>query len=110
MPEQRLSVVVTRRLPEAVETRMKELFDVTLNHDDTPMSRDALVAAVKNADVLVPTLTDQIDAALLAQAGERLRLIANFGAGVDHIDVQTARQPRGLQSSLQELQLSALGI
>ena len=98
MPEQRLSVVVTRRLPEAVETRMKELFDVTLNHDDTPMSRDALVAAVKNADVLVPTLTDQIDAALLAQAGERLRLIANFGAGVDHIDVQTARQ-RGIHVS-----------
>ena len=95
MPDKRLSVVVTRRLPEAVETRMSELFDVTLRTEDTKMSRDALVAAIKTADVLVPTVTDQIDAALLAQAGERLKLIANYGAGVDHIDVQTARQ-RGI--------------
>ncbi|MDJ1014975.1 MAG: D-glycerate dehydrogenase [Paracoccaceae bacterium] len=95
MPEQRLSVVVTRRLPEAVETRMSELFDVALRPDDRPMERDALIAAVRNADVLVPTITDQIDAGLLAQAGERLKLIANFGAGVDNIDVQTARQ-RGI--------------
>lgn len=95
MPDKRLSVVVTRRLPEAVETRMSELFDVTLRVEDTKMSRDALVAAIKTADVLVPTVTDQIDAALLAQAGERLKLIANYGAGVDHIDVQTARQ-RGI--------------
>ena len=98
MPEPRLSVVVTRRLPEAVETRMSELFDVTLRSDDTPMSRDALAAAMKGADVLVPTITDEIDAALLAQAGDRLKLIANFGAGVDNIDVQTARQ-RGIHVS-----------
>ena len=95
MSEPRLSVVVTRRLPEAVETRMSELFDVTLRPDDAPMSRDALAAAMRGADVLVPTITDEIDAALLAQAGDRLKLIANFGAGVDNIDVQTARQ-RGI--------------
>ncbi len=95
MPEQRLSVVITRRLPEVVETRMSELFDVTIRQDDTPMSREELAAAMKSADILVPTITDEIDAALLAQAGERLKLIANFGAGVDNIDVQTARQ-RGI--------------
>ncbi|MEO1452864.1 MAG: D-glycerate dehydrogenase [Pseudomonadota bacterium] len=95
MASQRLSVVVTRRLPEVVETRMKELFDVTLHDRDTAMDRAELVTAVQSADVLVPTLTDPIDAGLLAQAGERLKLIANYGAGVDHIDVQTARQ-RGI--------------
>ncbi len=95
MPDKRLKVVVTRRLPEAVEQRMSELFEVTLNQDDIPMSRDALTAAMKDADVLVPTITYQIDAGLLAQAGERLKLIASFGAGVDHIDVTTARQ-RGI--------------
>lgn len=95
MPGQRLSVVVTRRLPESIETRMKELFDVQLRDDDTPMSRDQLVAAIKDADVLVPTVTDFIDAPLLAQAGEKLKLIANYGAGVDRIDVATARQ-RGI--------------
>ena len=91
MPDKRLSVVVTRRLPEAVEARMSELFDVTLSQDDKPMSKDQLIAAVKDADVLVPTITDTIDAGILAQAGERLKLIANFGAGVDNIDVDYAR-------------------
>jgi lactate dehydrogenase-like 2-hydroxyacid dehydrogenase len=95
MPSARLSVVVTRRLPEAVERRMRELFDVTLREDDSPMSAEELAQAVKAADVLVPTITDRIDAGLIAQAGERLKLIANYGAGVDHIDVQTARQ-RGI--------------
>ena len=95
MPTARLSVVVTRRLPEAVETRMKELFDVQLRDDDTPMTRAELVEAMASADVLVPTLTDEIDAGLIGQAGPRLRLIANYGAGVDHIDVATARQ-RGI--------------
>jgi len=92
MPLQRLSVVVTRRLPEAVETRMKELFDVDLRDPDTPMSREELARAMRSADVLVPTITDEIDAALIAQAGERLKLIANYGAGVDNIDVATCRQ------------------
>ncbi len=92
MPRTRLTVVVTRQLPEPVETRMKELFDVELREDDSPMSRDELAAAMKRADVLVPTLTDRIDAGMLAGAGERLKLIANYGAGVDHIDVATARQ------------------
>ena len=92
MPAPRLSVVVTRRLPEAVESRMKELFDVELRPDNARMSRDELVDAMTRADVLVPCITDQIDANMLARAGERLRLIANYGAGVDHIDVASARQ------------------
>lgn len=95
MPKERLSVVVTRRLPEVVETRMMELFDVRLREDDTPMSRDELLEAMQTADVLVPTLTDTIDAGMIGQAGERLKLIANYGAGVDHIDVGTARS-RGI--------------
>ncbi|MDX2484132.1 MAG: D-glycerate dehydrogenase [Pseudodonghicola sp.] len=95
MPRERLSVVVTRRLPEAVETRLSELFDVRLREEDTPMTRTELIEAVKTADVLVPTLTDAIDAGLIAQASDKLKLIANFGAGVDHIDVATARQ-RGI--------------
>jgi glyoxylate reductase len=95
MPSGRLSVVVTRRLPEPVETRMKELFDVELRDPDTPMTREELVAAMRRADVLVPTITDAIDAGLLGQAGDKLKLIANYGAGVDHIDVATARQ-RGI--------------
>lgn len=92
MPSARLSVVVTRRLPDPVETRMAELFDVQLRETDIPMTRAELTRAVKTADVLVPTLNDRIDAALLSQAGDQLKLIANYGAGVDHIDVQTARQ------------------
>ncbi|QFU09594.1 Glycerate dehydrogenase [Rhodobacteraceae bacterium THAF1] len=95
MPAERPSVVVTRRLPEPVEARMAELFDVTLREDDTPMTRDELIDAVGRADVLVPTVTDQIDARLLARAGERLKLIAHYGSGVDNIDVATARQ-RGI--------------
>ena len=95
MPSTRLNVVVTRRLPDAVETRMKELFDVELRDPDTRMTRDDLAAAIQRCDVLVPTLTDTIDAAMLAQAGNRLKLIANYGAGVDHIDVASARQ-RGI--------------
>jgi glyoxylate reductase len=92
MSPKRLSVVVTRRLPDAVETRLKELFDVELRDEDTTMSREELLAAMKRADVLVPTITDTIDGAMLGQAGEKLKLIANYGAGVDHIDVQSARQ------------------
>ncbi len=95
MPTARLSVVVTRRLPEVVETRMKELFDVQQRDSDTPMSRAELVEAMARADVLVPTLSDEIDAGLIAQAGPQMRLIANYGTGVDHIDVATARQ-RGI--------------
>ena len=95
MPSKRLSVVVTRRLPEVVETRLNELFDVRLRDDDTPMTRGALVDAMQEADVLVPTVTDKIDAGLIGQAGDRLKLIANYGAGFDHIDVQTARS-RGI--------------
>ena len=88
-------VVVTRKLPDTVETRMRELFDAQLNLDDKPMSQAQLTEAVKVADVLVPTVTDRIDAAVLSQSGEKLRLIANFGNGVDNIDVATALQ-RGI--------------
>ena len=95
MSGNRTKVVLTRRLPEPVETRLKELFDVTLRNHDTPMSRAELVDAIKTCNVLVPTITDKIDAGLLGQAGANLKLIANFGAGIDHIDVETARQ-RGI--------------
>ncbi|MDP3548287.1 MAG: D-glycerate dehydrogenase, partial [Phreatobacter sp.] len=88
-------VVVTRKLPDTVETRMRELFETRLNVDDKPMSQADLVAAVKSAEVLVPTVTDRIDAAVLSQAGPQLRLIAQFGNGVDNIDVATAVQ-RGI--------------
>ena len=88
-------VVVTRRLPDSVEMRMRELFDARLNSDDNPMSPAQLVDAVKTADVLVPTVTDHIDRSVLSQTGERLKLIANFGNGVDNIDVATAVQ-RGI--------------
>jgi glyoxylate reductase len=83
-------VVVTRRLPDVVETRMRELFDARLNLEDKPPTPEELADAVRTADVLVPTVTDEIDASVLAQAGPNLRLIANFGNGVDNIDVQAA--------------------
>ncbi|MEM6372997.1 MAG: D-glycerate dehydrogenase [Pseudomonadota bacterium] len=95
MPKDRLSVVVTRRLPPEVETRLSELFDVRLRDEDTPMSRTEIVEAMKTADVLVPTITDTVDASMIGQSGDRLKLIANYGAGVDNIDVATARQ-RGI--------------
>ncbi|HVJ78723.1 MAG TPA: D-glycerate dehydrogenase [Hyphomicrobium sp.] len=88
-------VVVTRKLPDVVETRMCELFDTRLNVEDRPMSHAQLVEAVKIADVLVPTVTDRIDRSVLTQAGPRLRLIANFGTGVDNVDLDTARN-RGM--------------
>lgn len=83
-------VVVTRKLPDLVETRMMELFETRLNLDDKAMSHAELVEAVKTADVLVPTVTDKVDASLINQAGEQLKLIANFGNGVDNIDVAAA--------------------
>jgi glyoxylate reductase len=88
-------VVVTRRLPDSVEMRMRELFDTRLNADDKPMTHAELVAAAKVADVIVPTVTDHIDRSVLSQSGEKLKLIANFGNGVDNIDVATAVQ-RGI--------------
>ena len=84
-------VIVTRELPDAAMDRMEQLFDTTSNRGDVAMSRDQLATAMADCDVLVPTVTDQIDAALIAGAGERLKLIANFGAGVNHIDLKAAR-------------------
>ena len=89
-PSGKPKVVVTRHLMPSVETRMSELFEAVLNPDDTPMSRDQLVAAMQDCDVLVPTVTDRIDAEMIAGAGERLRLIASFGAGTEHIDLRAA--------------------
>ncbi|MDF7774536.1 D-glycerate dehydrogenase [Sphingomonas sp. AOB5] len=83
-------VTVTRALPESVEARMSELFEVSLNRDDVAMNREALATAMADTDVFVPTVTDTIDAELIAGAGERLKLIANYGAGVDHIDLKAA--------------------
>jgi lactate dehydrogenase-like 2-hydroxyacid dehydrogenase len=90
MAARKPKVIVTRKLPDPVETRMRELFDTELNLTDAPLTRAELEAAVARADVLAPTITDRIDAALLEQAGPQLKLIANFGAGVDHIDVEAA--------------------
>ena len=90
MPTPRPRVVVTRRLPAPVESRLRELFDVTLNTEDRPMTGEELAQAMAGAEVLVPTITDRIDANLLARAGPDLRLIANYGAGFDHIDVASA--------------------
>jgi len=88
----RTKVVVTRKLPDIIETRMAELFNVTLNLADKPLSRGELKAAVAKANVLVPTVTDTIDADVISAAGKQLTLIANFGAGVDHIDVAAAQE------------------
>ena len=84
-------MILTRKLPETIETRMRELFDATLNDSDQALTRDELEAAVKTADVLVPTVTDKIDADLIAKFGDQLRLIASFGTGVDHIDLAAAK-------------------
>ncbi|MEM8800509.1 MAG: D-glycerate dehydrogenase [Pseudomonadota bacterium] len=94
MANARTKVVVTRRLPEPIETRMSELFDVKLNLDDKPMSSAELIEAVESCEVLVPTITDRIDAGILSHANPEFRLIANFGAGVDHIDLASCRQRR----------------
>jgi glyoxylate reductase len=91
MAQTRPRVVVTRDLPDSVARRMAELFDTVFNPVDAPMDRAALAAALADCDVLVPTVTDSIDAELIAGAGERLKLIANFGAGVNHIDLKAAR-------------------
>src|SRR3981189_1795228 len=88
-------VIVTRKLPDAVETRMCELFDARLNIDDKPMPRSALAEAMRAAEVIVPTVTDRIDAELIGLAGPQMKLIANFGNGVDNIDV-TAALGRGM--------------
>ncbi|CAA7621782.1 Glyoxylate reductase [Candidatus Terasakiella magnetica] len=95
MPHKKPVVVVTRKLPDVIETRMMELFDTRLNADDHQMSKAEIIEAIKGADVLVPTVTDRIDAGILSQAGPELKLVANFGTGVDHIDLATARQ-RGI--------------
>lgn len=89
-PSGKPKVVVTRHLAPTVETRMGELYEAVLNSSDTPMSRDELVAAMADCDVLVPTVTDRIDADMIEGAGERLRLIANFGSGTEHIDLAAA--------------------
>jgi glyoxylate reductase len=95
MPMRRPLVIVTRKLPDAVETRMMELFDARLNLEDRPFGPAELAEAVAKAQVLVPTVTDTIEKAVLAKAGPDLKLIASFGTGVDHIDLEEARK-RGI--------------
>ncbi len=95
MPTNKPTVIVTRKLPDVIETRMMELFDTRLNTTDTPMSQRELIDAVNVADVLVPTVTDKIDKAVLSNAGDKMRLVASFGTGVDHIDLAAARE-RGI--------------
>ena len=95
MAKKKPLVIVTRRLPDRVETRMCELFDTRLNMDDQPMTRAQLIEAMKLADVLVPTVTDRIDAELISEAGPQLQLIANFGNGVDNIAIPAALE-RGI--------------
>ena len=88
--KKRPTVYITRKLPDVVETRMRELFDAELNIDDTPRSEEELVAAMQRVDVLVPTVTDRITAAMIEQAGPQLKLIASFSNGIDHVDVDAA--------------------
>lgn len=88
--KKRPTVYITRKLPDVVETRMRELFDAELNIDDTPRSEAELVAAMQRVDVLVPTVTDRITAAMIEQAGPQLKLIASFSNGIDHVDVDAA--------------------
>jgi glyoxylate reductase len=88
-------VIVTRKLPEVIETRLMELFEARLNLDDRPMTADELKAALAEAHVLVPTVTDRLDKSVLAAAGPNLKLIASFGTGVDHIDLDEAKN-RGI--------------
>ncbi len=90
MSKRKPLVIVTRKLPDVVETRMRELFDTKLNENDQAMGQVELAEAVKTAEILVPTVTDRIDKGLIMQAGDQLKLIANFGTGVDNIDVETA--------------------
>jgi glyoxylate reductase len=89
-PKRKPKIVVTRKLPEPVETRMMELFDARLNLDDVPLNREELIMAVQSAEILVPTVTDNIDSEIINSAGDQLELIANFGVGVDHIDLLSA--------------------
>ena len=92
MNAQKPQVIVTRKLPDAIETRMMELFDTRLNLDDAPMSKAALIDAVQSADVLTPTVTDIIDRDIIQAAGDQLKIIASFGTGVDHIDLNAAKE------------------
>ena len=96
MSKKKPAVVVTRKLPDPVEARMMELFDVRLNVADQPLTREDLIGAVQAADVLVPTVTDRIDAQIIAQAAPRLKLIASFGTGIDHIDLAAASERQGV--------------
>ena len=97
MPE-KAKMIVTRKLPDPIETRLMELFDTKLNLNDLPMTQDELKRAVELCDILVPTVTDIIDAEIISVAGSRLKLIANFGVGVNHIDLEAA-ESRGIQIS-----------
>ncbi len=92
MSKKKLRVLVTRKLPDATETRLMELFDVKLNINDEPMSQEEIAEGLKTSEVLVPTVTDQIDNDIIRAAGKQLKLVANYGTGVDHIDLKATRE------------------
>ena len=92
MPYRKPFVIVTRKLPDLIETRMMELFEARLNLEDQPFSANQLEESMKQAEILVPTVTDRIDRRLIKAAGPQLKLIASFGTGYDHIDVKAAQE------------------
>ena len=109
MNNKQFKVAVTRQLPEPVETRMKELFDVNLSNSPHPLTREKLLEIVQDCDALVPTIGDKIDGSFIKESGKKLKLIANYGVGFDHIDVLNATKrgitvtntPNVLQKTLQ---------
>ena len=101
-------VAVTRKLPSAIQTRMMELFEARLNADDLPLGAAEIVSKCDGADVLVPTVTDQIDAALIAALPETVRLIANFGVGVDHIDLDAAADKEHPNATIRSVSIACI--
>lgn len=84
-------ILISRRWPQAVETRLSARYDVTLNETDTPMTLDQLRAAMTEYDALCPTVSDKVPAEVLSAPGARVRIVANYGAGYEHIDLDAAR-------------------
>ena len=92
MLKKKPKVFITRRLPKKIETRMMELFDTTLNDTDLLLKEDELISVFKKYEIIVPSIADNISKRVIENAGLQLRLIANFGAGVDHIDIEEAKE------------------
>ena len=88
---QKPKIFITRKLPKKIETRMMELFDTTLNESDELLSENELITVFKNYEIIVPSIADKISSKVIGGANENLSLIANFGAGTDHIDLEEAK-------------------